>query len=256
MWKRLTVLSAFLVIATVPLLPLQAQKKKIDQPPSETKKSGPTKPGEPKKYDEVITKDAKTYPGVFTVHRVDEKVYFEIPHDGFNKLMLWQAEVVKGPAGVTWGGFSLGNRVLRWDRRGNKVYLWQASFGKRADGKSIQLAVDSANMDSIIYAFNVEAEGKDRSTVINATPLYLTDVTDLSVKRAVGSGGAIDANRSYLEEVKAFPTNIEARSLLTFTGGGGGFGPIGKGPPGMAGGASAASRRWCITAWSCCPSGR
>src|SRR5947209_11106271 len=91
-------------------------------------------------------------------------------------------------------------------------------------------------MDSIIYSFNVEAEGKDRSTVINATPLYLTDVMDLSVKRAVGSGGGIDAGRSYLEDVKAFPTNIEVRSLLTFTGGGGGgFGPIGKGAPVQAG---------------------
>src|SRR5262249_31323416 len=143
MWKRLVFLSTFFLIAAVPLVTLPAQEK-TDQPPKDTKKVQP-KAGEPKKYDEVITKGAKSFPGVFLVHRVDDKVYFEIPKDGFNKLMLWQAEVVKGPAGVTWGGYSLGNRVLRWERRGNKVYLWQASFVKRADGKSVQLAVDSAN---------------------------------------------------------------------------------------------------------------
>ncbi len=198
----------------------------------EVKPPVPTKAGEPKPYDDVIPKTAKSQPGVFTVHKVDEKIYFEIPRDGFDKLMLWQAEVAKGPAGVTWGGFSLGSRYLRFDRRGNKVYLWQVSFAKRGDGKAIQHAVDSANMDSIIYSFNVEAEGKDRSTVINATPLYATDVLDLSVKGAVGSGGGIDPNRSYIDDVKAFPSNIEARSLLTFTsgGGGGGFG-FGKGQP-------------------------
>src|SRR6516225_2927581 len=54
---------------------------------------------EPKPYDEVITKDAKTTPGVFTVHRIDDKIYFEIPNDGFDRLFLWQAEVAKGPSG-------------------------------------------------------------------------------------------------------------------------------------------------------------
>lgn len=234
MFKRLLVVGSLLAFATLPLSSSLAQKKedkpKKTETPKETKAPAtPTKPGEPKPYDDVIPKTAKSFPGVFTVHKVDEKIYFEIPKDGFDKLMLWQAEVAKGPAGVTWGGYSLGHRYLRWDRRGNKVYLWQVSFAKRGDGKAIQSAVDSANMDSIILSFNVEAEGKDRSTVINATNLYLTDVMDLSVKGAVGSGGGIDPNRSYLEDIKAFPTNIEARSLLTFTGGGGG-GIFGKGP--------------------------
>jgi hypothetical protein len=232
MFKRLLVASAFFVLAILPVTPsLQAQKKTEAPPsfyPKDTKAAPPAKPGDPKPYDDVIPKTAKSLPGVFTVHRVDDKVYYEIPKDGFDKLMLWQAEVVKGPSGVTYGGYSLGSRYLRWDRRGNKVYLWQVSFEKRGDGKAIQIAVDSANMDSIIYSFSVEAEGKDRSTVINVTSLYLTDVMDLSVKGAVGSGGGIDQNRSYLEDIKAFPTNIEARSLLTFTGGGGGG--FGKGP--------------------------
>ena len=241
MFKRLLVATAFFVIAILPVTPsLQAQKKPDPTKEKEKEKEGkkapaPTKPGDPKPYDEVIPKTAKSLPGVFTVHRVDDKVYYEIPKDGFDKLMLWQAEVVKGPAGVTWGGYSLGSRYLRWDRRGNKVYLWQVSFEKRGDGKAIQIAVDSANMDSIIYSFNVEAEGKDRSTVINVTSLYLTDVMDLSVKGAVGTGGGIDQNRSYIDDIKAFPTNIEARSLLTFTGGGGGG--FGKGPPFGGGGA-------------------
>src|SRR5204863_9433270 len=121
------------------------------RPPTDPKFVGPPAPPQPstlKKYEEVITSKAKTSKGLFTVHRLDDKVYFEIPKDGFGKLMLWQAEVAKGPAGVTWGGYSLGSRYLRWDRRGNKVYLWQASFEKRGDGKAVQIAVDSANMDS------------------------------------------------------------------------------------------------------------
>src|SRR6267378_4346649 len=150
MLKRLFVVAALFAFATLPLSSLQAQKKP-EVPTKEFKPpTTPPKPGEPKPYDDVIPKTAKSLPGVFTVHRVDDKIFFEIPKDGFDKLMLWQAEVAKGPAGVTWGGYSLGSRYLRWDRRGNKVYLWQVSFAKRGDGKAIQHAVDSANMDSII----------------------------------------------------------------------------------------------------------
>ncbi len=243
MYKRLVVGSLLFSLIAMGSFALQAQQKPpmpTEKGKGETKSDPKTEPktpttpkaGELKKYDDVIPKTAKSLPGVFTVHRVDEKVYFEIPQDALNKLMMWQAEVVKGPAGVTWGGLPLGHRYLRFDRRGNKIFLWNVSFEKRGDGKAVQLAVDSANMDSIIYAFNVEAEGKDRSAVVNATPLYLTDITDLSIKGAVGSGGAIDQNRSYIDDIKAFPSNIETRSLLTFTGGGGsGFSLIPKGPP-------------------------
>jgi hypothetical protein len=189
---------------------------------SKDKSGAPAAANKPKKYDEVITKDAKTLPGVFAVHRIEDKLYFEIPESAFGRLMLWRTEVAKGPPGVSWGGMSIGNYVVRWDRRGNKVYLWKVGFAKRAEGQAIRSSVESASQDTIAAAFKVEAEGKDRSTVILATPLFTTDMTDLSVKRAVGSAGGVDESRSYLSEVKAFPTNIEIRSLLTFRGAGGG----------------------------------
>jgi hypothetical protein len=199
--------------------------------------------GELKKYDDVITKDAKTSPGVFQVHRIDDKVFFEIPQDGLGKLMLWTIEVAKGPSGVSWGGQSLGSRVVRFERRGNKVYLWNVGFEKRADGKAVQRAVDSANQDTILSAFGVEAEGKDRSAVVEATPLFVNDLPDFSVRGAVTGASGVDDNRSYVEDVKAFPTNIEVRSLLTFRSGGGAAAGTGRGGRG-AGGAGGAGRSY------------
>lgn len=214
------------------------------QEPQEPAKPGPGIPGKSeavarsaaakpaiviKKYDDVITKDAQTFPGVFAVHRIEDKLYFEIPQTGFDQPMLWQAEVAKGPPGVSWGGKTLGSSVLRWERRGKKVYLWKIAYAKRAGGKAVQIAVDSANSDTIIASFPVEAEGKDRSTVILVNPMFTTDFADLSVKGAVGGSAGVDESRSYLSDVKAFPTNIEVRSVLTFRGGGAGA-TIGSGP--------------------------
>jgi hypothetical protein len=175
---------------------------------------------------------------VFAVHRVDDKVYYEIPAEAYGKLMLWSTEIAKAPSGVGFGGSALGSHVVHWERRDNKVYLWQDAFEKRGDGKAVQRAVDSANMGSIIMSFNVEAEGRDRAAVINVTGLFTTDVPEFSLRR-LGSG--VDDSRSYVQEIKAFPTNIEIRSLLTFRGGAGGVAGPGQPMPRRAGAAGGSS---------------
>ncbi len=194
-------------------------------------KGATTKASDLKKYDDVITKDFTTQSGLFAVHRLDEKVYFEIPQEKLGRLFLWQAEVAKGPGGGSWGGASLGNAVLKFERRGSKLYVWKVGFAKRSDGKAVQHAVEAASTDAIIAVFTIECEGKDRSAVINVSDLFINGLSDLPIARASGGSGSVDASRSYLSELKAFPVNIEARSLLTFRGGGG-FG----GPPGLGGG--------------------
>lgn len=231
------------LVAAIATLPVAYSQEKKGGPPegAPTKGKGPLtapKAGDLKKYDEVITKEAKTQAGVFAVHQVGEKVYFEIPQDAFGKLMLWQAEVAKGPGGNSWGGASLGDEVLKWERRGNKVYLWKVGFKKRSDGKAVQAAVEASSTDSIISMFPVEAEGKDRSAVITVSSLVLKGLPDLSLTRA-GGGGSIDEMRSYLSDIKAFPNNIESRSLLTFSGGGGGL--LTGGPGGLGGGSRSAT---------------
>ncbi|QDU21680.1 zinc-dependent metalloprotease [Urbifossiella limnaea] len=234
-------LFAAVVAAMTALLPAAYSQEKKGGPPTDGPPKGktpftPPKSGDLKKYDEVVTKETKTQAGVFAVHQIGEKVMFEIPQDAFGKLMLWQAEVAKGPGGSSWGGAGLGDEVLKWERRGNKVYLWKVGFKKRATGKAVQAAVEASSTDSIIAMFNVEAEGKDRSAVITVTNLFLSGLADLSLSRAGGGGSGIDELRSYISDVKAFPMNIEARSLLTFRGGGGGGlgSPLGGGGGGKS----------------------
>lgn len=179
-------------------------------------------PGELKKYDDVITKDYTTQAGVFAVHRFEDKILFEIPKDKLGKLFMWRAEVAKGPGGSSWGGAALGEEVLKFERRGNKIYLWRAGFGKRSDGKAIQSSIEASATDSILAAFSIECEGKDRSAVITVSDVFISGLPDLSITAAAGFPGASpDVSRSFLSEVKAFPTNIEVVSTVTFRGAGG-----------------------------------
>src|SRR5262245_34339689 len=207
--------------------PSLAQPPEAPFPKGLGKGGGAAKAGDLKKYDDVITKDFTTQPGVFAVHRHEEKVYFEIPQDKFGRLFLWRAEVAKGPGGGSWGGADLGHAVLKFERRGNKIYLWKVGFSKRSDGKAVSAAVEAAATDSIIASYPVECEGKDRSAVINVSDVVVNSFPDLPISRAAGGVGAsVDMSRSYLSDLKAFPLNIEARALVTFRGGaGGGAGP-------------------------------
>lgn len=200
--------------------PADPPKRKVDAKaaPASSTPAKSAEAGKLKKYDEVITKDATTLPGVFAVHRIDDKVYFEILPENFGRLLLWQAEVSKGPGGTSYNGMTLNSAVLKFDRRGNKVYLWKVGFEKRAGEVGSDLAVESASMDAIIASFNVECEGKDRAAVIHVSNLFLTGLPDLPISRAAGFGANVDESRSYISEVKAFPTNIEVRSMLTFRG--------------------------------------
>ena len=220
---------AGLLAALVSLSTFVATPVVAKQPPAKSKA------GDLRKYDDVITKDFTTQAGVFAVHRNEDRLFFEIPQDKLGRLFLWHAEVAKGPGGGmfgSWGGAALGHTVLKFERRGNKVYLWKVGFAKRSDGKAVQASIDASATDAIIAVFTVECEGKDRSVVINVSDTFIFGIADLSVNRASGSGPAasVDSSRSYLSDVKAFPTNVEVRATLTFRAGGL-FGPAaGAGP--------------------------
>src|SRR5205809_336149 len=63
-------------------------------PPTAAPAGGQERPGrpeqtaEPRPYDRVITKDAKSDDGVFTIHTIKDKVYYEIPKSELNKEFL------------------------------------------------------------------------------------------------------------------------------------------------------------------------
>jgi Domain of unknown function (DUF5118) len=81
-----------------------------------------------KSYDAVITKDAKTSAGLFLVHRLDDKVFFEIPTEELGKEMLWVTQLEQTQAGHSFGGEPVGDRVVRWEQRGEDVLLRDVKY--------------------------------------------------------------------------------------------------------------------------------
>ena len=192
---------------------------------------------DPQPYDRVITKDAKTTKGLFTVHQIKERYYYEIPKSELDKDFLWNSQVAKTTIGVGYGGGQLANHVVRWELKGNRVLLRDVNYSVVADPKHpIAMAVKAANNDTIIMAFPVAAFGKDGVPVIEVTRLFTSDVAEFSARQHLGASG-VDATRSFIEHVAPFPENVEAEVTMTYTNNAAGRGATtGGGRGGLGGG--------------------
>jgi hypothetical protein len=182
---------------------------------------------EPQPYDKVITKEAKTAKGLFTVHQVKEQYYYEIPKRELGKDFLWNSQIAKTTIGVGYGGGQFADLVVRWEQKGNHVLLEDVNFSVSADPKSpIAMAVKAANNDSILMSFPVAAFNKDGDPVIDVTRLFVptagggaggaTEVAEISARQHLGASG-VDAARSFIEHITPFPENVEAEVTVTYT---------------------------------------
>jgi hypothetical protein len=188
-------------------------------------------------YDRVITKDAVSDTGVFTVHRLRDRLFYEIPKDRLGKEFLWVSQIAKTTLGAGYGGQPTGNRVVRWERRGDRILLRSVSYEMVATSASpISRAVQAANHDAILMAFNIEAMGRDDAPVIDVTRLFTTDVPEFSGRARVGAR-TFDASRSFVDRALSFPENIEVEATQTYNTPADGPAGGGGGPAGGRGGA-------------------
>ena len=208
-------------------------EEKDGTPKKADDEKAPKKEGKVKPYDEVITEDAESDAGIFTVHRLDGKVFFEIPVEALDSPLIWVTQIAQTSAGRDIMGTLAGDLAVRWEFReaDETILLREVDYAMRAeDDDPIYAAVESSSLAPIIRAFPVAAYGKDKAMVVDVTDLFVADVPEISVKDRLGAAG-IDRKRTFIDQVKSFPENIEARVLATFNpkGEGGGGGPFGGG---------------------------
>ncbi|MDT0293989.1 zinc-dependent metalloprotease [Mesonia ostreae] len=194
------------------------QKK---ESPQTTKESA--KKGDIKDYKKVITKDAKSDKGLFTVHQVDKKYFYEIPDTLFNREMLMVTRIAKTATGLGFGGGKQNTQVLRWQRKGDDVLLRVVSHEiVAADSLPVHEAVVNSNFEPILYSFPIEAFHKDsisKNTVIDVSDLFEKDIAALGFpqgRRKQYKISSLDANRSYIDTIRSFPENIEVRHVKTY----------------------------------------
>jgi len=174
-----------------------------------------------KRYTDVITEEARTDSGLFNVHRVGAKLYFEIPDSLLGREMLLVSRIARTANNIGYGGEKANTRVVRWQRQDDNILLRTVSYENVADeNKPIYEAVRNANFEPIIASMEIEAFGEDSNTVvIDVTGLYTKDVPVLGLqksRREQFKVRRLDEGRSFVNWAKSFPRNIEVRNTLTY----------------------------------------
>ena len=176
-----------------------------------------------KKFKDLITDEAETKEGLFTVHRVDEKFYFEIPDSLLNREMLMVTRIAKTANGLGFGGGKQNTQVVRWQKKRKQILLRMAQYENyAADSLPIHEAVVNSNFEPILASFEVAAptrDPKNPTTLIDVTKLFTEDVKSLGINNRYKEQykiSGLDDKRSYIESIRAYPLNIEARHVKTY----------------------------------------
>ncbi|HWK05054.1 MAG TPA: zinc-dependent metalloprotease [Puia sp.] len=203
-------------------LAIHAQKKKTII--ADTAKSKPVlPPSKIKSYKEIVTDKAVTGRGLFTVHKVEDKWYFEIPDSLFNREFLAVTRYSRTPGGAgLYGGEAANEQTMYWEKGpDNKIFLRIAVMVSAADStQAIYKAVKSSTVDPIAAAFDIQAFSKDSmGVVIDVTGFFKEDNQVVSlrpgIKRELNLNGLL-SDRSYIQNIGTYPMNTEVRTVKTY----------------------------------------
>jgi hypothetical protein len=179
------------------------------------------KPKEEKTYKDIITKDAITDKGLFDIHKVKEKYFYEINDSLLGREMLMVTRIAKTASGLGFGGGKQNTQVLRWQIKDNKILLRVVSHNVVAsDSLPVNEAVLNSNFEPILYSFKIESKGIDStSTLIEVTKLFNEDVKPLGFPQSRRKGykiSSLNSKKSFIESIKSYPENIESRHVKTY----------------------------------------
>jgi hypothetical protein len=136
-------------------------------------------PAKIRPYKDVITAKAETKPGLFSVHKVDDKYYFEIPDSLLKREVLFTTRLVKVPTGSPrFAGELVNSIIVSFEKAGDdKLFVRVITNVAVADStNAIAKAVRNSNIDPIAMVFDIKARGpQNKSSVIDVTDLISKD---------------------------------------------------------------------------------
>ena len=220
------IILAALISSTVAISGCKSNKAAASKSNAESSKSKDDDNGM-KPYDKVITKKAVTDEGLFKVHQVDDKYYYEIPNNTLKKDMLLVSRIAQIPSNLGGGYLNAGSKtneqVVEWKRFQDKILLKVKSYSEitRDSTAAITNSVSVNNYEPTLYAFDIMTINPDSTaTVIDVTKFFSEDIPALSGLnsrlRSSYKVRNLDKDRSFINSIKSFPENIEVKQDFTY----------------------------------------
>lgn len=183
----------------------------------------------PKPYKDVITAKANTRKGLFTVHKQENKWYFELADSLLGRDVLVVNRISKAPINTRAGFFGyagdeINENVIRFEKGpNNKIFLRNISYSVYAkdSSKPMYKSVQNSNIQPIAAAFDIKAFSNDSAGfVIDVTDFINSDNDILFFASYFKSSlriGGVQLDKSYISDIKTFPINTEIKTVKTYT---------------------------------------
>ncbi len=199
-------------ILLVPLLGLQAQAVAQDDPW--------------KSFAEV-TKGSQVGSGLFTVYYQRDRVLLSLKPEQFDRdyLLVTQLSQGIGELGLD-GGKTVRSDLVRFHRETDRIEMWVVNprFVAPA-GTPMAHTVAQSFGHSVAHSFPIATvrEAPTEAVLIDLSPFLLSDWADVgsvfeaaAASRKLSVNVTLDEKRSSLQELRLYPTNLEADVRLTF----------------------------------------
>jgi len=176
-----------------------------------------------KPYREVIPKNTKSSNGLFTVHQVGTKWYFEIADSKIGREIMSVTRFSKTVASCgKYGGEEVNSQVVTWDKGPNNyLFLKSVTHITFASDSTTPLAKAVKNSDShpIIGSFEILSIRKDTSVVIDVTEYFTSENATFGLGSALKDQFKLtqfQRDKSFISSIRSFPINTELKNIKTY----------------------------------------
>ncbi|MDR6784580.1 zinc-dependent metalloprotease [Pedobacter africanus] len=189
----------------------------------------------PKPFATLITSKALADSGLLNIYKQEDKYYLEISDSLLNRDIIIISRISKSAAEnraqmMGYSGDQINNKVIRFDKGLNdKLFIRQISFAERAGDSTAMMyrSLLNSNIQPIVQSFEIKALSKNKNGSIIDITEYLNGDNDLlffdaKIKTAMQLGG-LTPDRSYILGVRSYPTNMEIKTMKTYSKSSGGF---------------------------------
>lgn len=183
----------------------------------------------PRNYYNLMRNRQVIRKGLFTVHKVSDNYYFEIPDSILGRDLLVVARIAQGAAGVRPGytgyaGDQIGSTIIRFEKGpGHKLFLRRITYEDQAGDTTDAMyhAVVRSNLQPLVAAFGIGAYSPNKKGSVIDVTSYINGDNDIfffnSATRKSMRVGNLQSNMCYIKDINAYPMNVEVRTVKTYT---------------------------------------
>jgi hypothetical protein len=181
----------------------------------------------PQPFDKVLEGTQKIE-GLFTLYRRKEtrKIYLEIKPEQLNQKFLCFLNLSSGIGDILfYRGMPLGDILFQFRRQENKVEFVIPNIHFRTEtGDPQGASVEKSFSNSILYSVPIlSIHAQTKALLVDLSDIFINERTDIAgvtpfLNLLLGANYTLDGDKSYFQEVKNFPKNLEIDANYGFSG--------------------------------------